>query len=395
MGDNIATTTPGSLGPLPTLPTCRKRALGAALTGFLLLVSALAAAVLAPAAGALEGDPVGAADHPMIPRYDGASIIGYDHRAFEEFRLALSAPVRDGAGSVRLTDFQDLEGRHTRIIYAAPADRSSLEVFSNYERALGEAGFDILFFCAAAACGERGVFATELLYAPDRRLRTLGPVTEFAFSFPLQPYYLAARLSRPDGDIHVSLYVARENFDAFAETHNRALILLDVIEPGALEDRIDSIGNTYAIAAADAAAIDFDSAIDDWSAVASATDSDDIEQGLEERGRVAIYAITFDSGNARLTEESYDALGEIAEVLNRNPNLSLFVVGHTDNEGTQEFNLSLSRERAKAVVAALIEREAIEQNRLAAAGVGMLAPVASNETEAGRARNRRVELVVQ
>ncbi|MEX1108978.1 MAG: DUF4892 domain-containing protein [Dongiaceae bacterium] len=380
---------------MPTLPTCHKRALGAALTGFLLLAFALGAGALAPTARAQDGDPVGAADHPLIPRYGGATIIGYDHRAFEQFRLPLSAPLRDGAGDVRLSDFRDLEGRHTRIIYAAPADRSSLEVFHNYERALGEAGFEILFFCGAEACGERGVFATELLYAPDRRLRTLGPVTEFAFSFPLQPYFLAARLVRPDGDIHVSLYVARENFDAFAETHNRALILLDVIEPGALEDRIDPNGGTDAIGVDEAAALDFDSAIDDWSAVASATDSDDIEQALEEQGRVAIYAITFDSGKARLTEESYDVLGEIAQVLNRNPNLSLFVVGHTDNEGTQDFNLSLSRERAKAVVAALVEREAIERNRLDAAGVGMLAPVASNETEAGRARNRRVELVVQ
>ncbi|MEX0810502.1 MAG: DUF4892 domain-containing protein [Dongiaceae bacterium] len=380
---------------MPTLPTSCKRTFRVALTGFLLLAAVLSAGAFAPAARALEGDPVGAADHPMIPRYEGASIIGYDHRAFEQFRLALSAPVRDGAGGIRLTDFQDIEGRHTRIIYAAPADRSSLEVFSNYERALSEAGFEILFFCAAEACGERGVFATELLYAPDRRLRTLGPVTEFAFSFPLQPYYLAARLARPDGDIHVSLYIARENFDAFPETHNRALILLDVIEPGTLEDRIDPNGGTDAIGVDEAAALDFDSAIDDWSAVASATNSDDIEQALEERGRVAIYAITFDSGNARLTDDSYEALGEIAKVLNRNPNLSLFVVGHTDNEGTQEFNLSLSRERAKAVVAALVEREAIERNRLSAAGVGMLAPVASNETEAGRARNRRVELVVR
>jgi outer membrane protein OmpA-like peptidoglycan-associated protein len=367
------------------------RACGLALISFLLLAAAMGASP----ARALEGDPVGAADHPLISRYEGAAIIGYDHRAFERFRLPLGIPLRESAGSVALAEHDDIEGRHTRIIYAAPAERSSLEVFHNYQQALTEGGFEILFTCSGEECGERGLFAGELLYAPDKRLRTLGPVTEFAFSFPLQPFYLAARLPRDDGDIHVSLYVARENFDAFPETHNRALVLLDVIEPGTLEDRIDPNGGTDAIGVEATVLLGLESPPDaGWAGIAAA-ESDDIERALREAGRVAIYTIAFDSGKARLTEESYPALGEIADVLNRNPNLSLFVVGHTDNEGSYQYNLNLSRQRAEAVVTALVEREEIERSRLDPAGVGMLAPVASNETEAGRARNRRVELVVQ
>jgi outer membrane protein OmpA-like peptidoglycan-associated protein len=384
------TTVPGGQGlPIPSIH--RARAFWLALIGLLMLAGSIGTSP----ARALEGDPVGAADHPLIPRYEGAAIIGYDHRAFERFRLPLAMPERDAAGSVVLAEHRDIEGRHTRIIYAAPAERSSLEVFHNYERALAEHGFEILFACSGDDCGERGLFAGELLYAPDRRLRTLGPVTEFAFSFPLQPFYIAARLTRDDGDIHVSLYVARENFDAFPETHNRTLVLLDVIEPGTLEDRIDPNGGTDAMGVDATVLLGLESPPDaSWADIAAA-ESDDIERALRAAGRVAIYSIAFDSGKARLTEDSYPALGEIAEVLDRNPGLSLFVVGHTDNEGGYQYNLNLSRQRAEAVVTALVEREEIERGRLDAAGVGMLAPVASNETEAGRARNRRVELVVQ
>ncbi|MEX2201351.1 MAG: DUF4892 domain-containing protein, partial [Dongiaceae bacterium] len=328
------------------MPISRVRACGLALISFLLFAVATGASPVR----ALEGDPIGAADHPLILRYEGAAIIGYDHRAFEQFRLPLGMPLREAAGSVELVEHRDIEGRHTRIIYAAPAERSSLEVFHNYERALTEDGFEILFTCSGDDCGERGLFAGELLYAPDKRLRTLGPVTEFAFSFPLQPFYLAARLPRDDGDIHVSLYVARENFDAFPETHNRALVLLDVIEPGTLEDRIDPNGGTDAMGVEATVLLGLESPPDTgWAGIAAA-ESDDIERALREAGRVAIYTIAFDSGKARLTEESYPAIGEIADVLNRNPNLSLFVVGHTDNEGSYQYNLNLSRQRAEAVV---------------------------------------------
>lgn len=340
-------------------------------------------------ARAAEGDPEGAGDHPLIPRYAGASIIGYDHRAFDRFALPLGPQTRDAHDQIVLADSLEIEGRHTRILYAAPPDRSSLEVFENYRDALADAGFETLFECAAEECGERALLATNLLYAPDRRLRTLGPITEFAFSFPLQPYFLSARLPGPAGDIHVSLYVARENFDAFAETKNHALVLLDVIEPGTLEDRM---GADSEVAAETEPATD-GVAFAEQPTVAG--DADAIEAALRESGRVAVYGIEFASGSATLTDASYALVHEIARVLNRNPDMGLFVVGHSDNEGGYKANLALSEERAESVVAALIERESVEKERLTAAGVGMLAPVASNDTEEGRALNRRVELVAR
>ncbi len=388
-------------GMRPTTGTDRQKG---RVTRFLALAVLAAGFVLPVPPPARAGDPVGADDHPLISRYAGSEIIGYDHRAFERFDLPTGPQQRDAAGNIVLARSLAVEGRLTRIIYAAPAGRSTLEVFSNYRRALGEAGFEALFTCAGGDCGERALLATHILYAPDRRLRTLGPVTEFAFSFPLQPHYLSARLPRPDGDIYLSLYVARENFEAFEETHNRTLVLLDVIEPATLEDRIAADGDGVATDS-DGGTMEIVTGSDATPSVAGehpsltprvvVANTDSIEQALRDDGRVAIYAIEFASGSAELAESSYDAIAAIASVLGRNPDLAIFVVGHTDNEGSFQSNLALSQRRAEAVVQALVEREFIEPNRLRAEGVGMLAPVASNATEEGRAFNRRVELVLR
>jgi len=83
----------------------------------------------------------------------------------------------------------------------------------------------------------------------------------------------------------------------------------------------------------------------------------------------------------------------MASLLQKNASLSLRVVGHTDSTGDFAHNMALSEARAKSVVAALSTRFGIAASRLSAHGVGPLAPVASNETEEGRAKNRRVELV--
>jgi OmpA-OmpF porin, OOP family len=114
---------------------------------------------------------------------------------------------------------------------------------------------------------------------------------------------------------------------------------------------------------------------------------------LAANGRIALYEIYFGFGSADLTPASDTALREIAALLRKDATLQLFVVGHTDNVGTFQTNLDLSRRRAAAVVRALSTAHGAESNRLQAEGVGMLAPLAANDTDAGRARNRRVELV--
>jgi len=91
--------------------------------------------------------------------------------------------------------------------------------------------------------------------------------------------------------------------------------------------------------------------------------------------------------------ESQPTLAEIAKLMKSDTSLRLHVVGHTDNQGKPDYNLDLSRRRAASVVAQLTGAYGIAANRLDAFGCGVYAPVASNEAEAGRAKNRRVELV--
>jgi OOP family OmpA-OmpF porin len=116
---------------------------------------------------------------------------------------------------------------------------------------------------------------------------------------------------------------------------------------------------------------------------------------IKETGKVALYGIYFDVAKTIVKDESEPILQEIAKLLKANPSLKLYVVGHTDNTGSFDANMKLSMDRAVAVVNALVTKLAVSAASLKACGAGSIAPVASNETEEGRALNRRVELVKQ
>jgi len=123
--------------------------------------------------------------------------------------------------------------------------------------------------------------------------------------------------------------------------------------------------------------------------------ADAFAKGIRSTGHVAVYGIYFDTNKSVLKPESEAALKEIAKLLQDDPGLKVHVVGHTDNSGGLEANMTLSLERANAVVRDLTAKRGIAASRLKANGVGPLAPVAANDTDAGKAKNRRVELVRQ
>jgi outer membrane protein OmpA-like peptidoglycan-associated protein len=117
--------------------------------------------------------------------------------------------------------------------------------------------------------------------------------------------------------------------------------------------------------------------------------------GLKATGHIAVEGIYFETGKSELKPESTTAITEVAKLLKGDSGLKLYVVGHTDNVGALDGNMKLSQSRAQSVVQALAKTHGIEAARIKAYGNGPYAPVASNDSEDGRAKNRRVELVKQ
>ncbi|MFQ5458301.1 MAG: DUF4892 domain-containing protein [Myxococcota bacterium] len=321
----------------------RARTLGFLALGILLSIGLIA--------GTASGrDIQGSSDHPLISRYAGSEITGYAWKEFDEYALLIRKATKYGGKSKNLDATTPLEGKVTRITYRAPADRSTLEVFRNYENALAGANFETLFNCAKEACGGRNfnhaVVPYDLVfgdYYADQR-------------------YLAAKLPREEGDVYVSLYVVHNRAGGGANA-NRVQVQLDVIETRPMEGGMVTI------------------------------DADAMAKGIGAEGHVALYGIHFDTDKAVIKPASKPALIEIAKLLKADPGLELLVVGHTDNVGKPAYNLGLSQRRAEAVVQALVTDHGIAAARLTPSGAGLMAPVASNRTEEGRALNRRVELV--
>lgn len=124
-------------------------------------------------------------------------------------------------------------------------------------------------------------------------------------------------------------------------------------------------------------------------------DASSMSNSIRETGKVVVYGIYFDTGKSVLKPESQPALIEIGKLLKADPSLKLYVVGHTDNVGAYDANMKLSMDRALSVVNALVSQQTVNAASLKACGDGPTAPVASNETDTGKALNRRVELVKQ
>lgn len=116
---------------------------------------------------------------------------------------------------------------------------------------------------------------------------------------------------------------------------------------------------------------------------------------IKATGHASVYGILFDTGKSTIKPESAKAIAEIAALLKADPTLKLHIVGHTDNVGDIQGNVRLSQDRGAAVLQVLVEEHGIAAARLTSYGCGQFAPVATNETEEGRAKNRRVELVRQ
>ncbi|HEX3743050.1 MAG TPA: OmpA family protein [Bryobacteraceae bacterium] len=303
-------------------------------------------------------DVPGSKDPAGVKRYTGSEIIGYRAPKFDELVLPLGPPT--DMYRPAYTKSLNVEGLISRYGYLAPEGRTPTELFRNYQLEFQRLGLVTLYQKAA---GEPGWFGPTMGHVEDED--GLGQILSYnqdqervlvAKTKDAQPtYYYCFVTAFRDGVIPDRLRPEM--------TKGRALAELIVITPQAMEQNMTLLN------------------------------SEDMSKALGDSGKVALYGINFDTDKDTLRSDSEPTLKEIAKLLTTNPGLKIRVVGHTDNQGKSDYNLDLSRRRAAAVVHELNTKYGIAANRLDSFGCGLYAPAASNDSEDGRTKNRRVELV--
>jgi OOP family OmpA-OmpF porin len=264
----------------------------------------------------------------------------FGNKEFDEFDLIVGKCKPDPPGC----QTQHLEGKIDWVEYTTPPNRSLLEIIRNYQQGLQKAGFKQIFACHEKDCGTNGEGNSH--------------TDQLGFINGWNNRYWVGKLARPTGDVYAAVNADGPD-DGNRENGTHVL----TIELKPME------GGLVSVTAAELA------------------------DELATTGHSALYGIYFDTGKAEVKPESDAALAEVTKLL-QNKTLKLIVAGHTDNVGDFASNMDLSKRRAQAVVQALVKR-GVAASRLNPQGLGPCAPVASNDDDAGRAKNRRVELVKQ
>jgi OmpA-OmpF porin, OOP family len=311
-----------------------------------------------------QGDAPGCSDPPALPRFEGARILGCEAAETDETTLPLAAWNPDPEVSFWESSVR-LDGRRSRTLYAIPPGHSAQEVMRAYRKVLADLGYEILFECAGfTSCGA-GVDAVYADQAYGKRLAGAPAAGAFAQDTVREPRILVAKGSAADARAYVFVFAAHQDNTAAPEASKRVAAFVEEVVGQGPEQHLILLR------------------------------ADELAQGIDLDGHVPVYGIYFEPDLAEIRPESHDQLEEIARLLRDRPALSLHVVGHTDNQGGLARNLELSRQRAEAVVTALIRDSGIAAERLRAHGIAGLAPVAPNTADEGRIMNRRIELVAQ
>ena len=327
-------------------------------------------AALAMTAGALAAnldppDLPGGKDSPFISRFAGSSLVAFANLSFDQTTLPLTNEIEDK----HFVKGQTIEGKITRIAYLAPAGTTVLEVTRNYQQALIKAGLKVQFSCEQDKCGSHRIQEPFIDYAEGmKQLQSYGGYSSVGFLVLNEgraPYYFWGTLNLDGRLVYVSVFTSKMEASDGSDLKDRAGTFIEIIEPKAMD-----MGKVTVDASA-------------------------IGTGIKDTGKIALYGVYFDTGKAVLKPESKDQLTQIGKFLTADKSIKVIVVGHTDNVGSIEANQMLSQQRASAVAAALSADYQIAPGRIIAKGVGNFCPVASNLSEEGRARNRRVELVQQ
>jgi len=277
-------------------------------------------------------------DHPLIAPYEGSEIRRKKVQEFEEYNafMGMDETGKEPQGIA-------LEGKVTKLFYNKPKERSILEVFRNYEQAIAQEGAEILYTCnqEKKECVARYAGPTLQKYSDIHAISNL------------KGRYLLARFTRDDNTAYVAVAVGQ----TFTDIH--------VIE------------------------------VKDMDVGMVTLDAEALWKALDMKGFVIVEGIYFDTNKASLKSSSADALEQLSVLLKDRPDLQVYVVGHTDMQGSFDHNLDLSKRRANTVVSTLASDYGVPRAQMEGHGVGPLAPQATNNSDAGRAKNRRVVLVAR
>lgn len=317
-------------------------------------------------------DLKGLTDPDGLKRYTGSILVYRDDAAYDEVKFPTGKVVyKDEQASIARS--QDRAGQRTTLQYLTPAGKSALEVVRGYQQDLKAAGYKPTFECTAEACGNadwitKGYFVSTLVSGAywnnigDNSPAACGGganIGDFRYALmdnPATGSTIAVSAWRPG---ILSAYCDEPEYQ------KRTSILVVKVDTKAREQAMEALS------------------------------ANEMGKSLDANGKVAVYGILFDTNKADIKPESRASLEQIGMLLKQQASLKLHVVGHTDNVGNLSANMDLSKRRAEAVVGALASSYSIARDRLTGNGVASLAPVASNRDEAGKAKNRRVELVLQ
>ena len=300
-------------------------------------------------------DQAGAKDHPLVSRYAGSTLFAQGELNFDQTTFFI-APKKETT----------LEGKIYNYLYFGPSDRSDLEIFRNYQQALSTNGFKIAHTCESVEkCAGDEYYGHAKKWTGDGKGFRNGysPLSYFNNMPSYDPRYLVAQRDSAQGKLTVVLTTVS---DTTAAAAGGKKYFLQVIEEKAMQT------GQVAVTSAEA-----------------------IRSGLANEGKIAFYGLFFETGKAQVLPASKPQLDEMAKYLQADSSRKFYIVGHTDNQGTVEGNISLSQQRAESVASQLVRDYRVDAKRIAARGVASFAPLASNEGDVGRAKNRRVELVAQ
>lgn len=285
-----------------------------------------------------------------------AKVLGEESRSEVPGSYALPIAAFDGS----VVPSRVIEGAlDQRAFQLGTEGLTTLAVLAPLRDQVRAAGYEIVFECEARSCGGFDFrFGTDVMPEPDMHV----DLSDYRF------------LSAVSGAEAVSILVSRSASSAYVQ--------------------ITRVTEAPLTASPQATEIELPDEIAAPIASATVPDAGGIAQALDQIGVAVLDDLVFDSGSATLTEGDYGSLATVAAWLQANPAGTVALVGHTDASGSLTGNIALSERRAEAVAEVLIDTHGADRARVIAKGVGFLAPRATNQTEEGRQKNRRVEVIV-